>query len=69
MALTNEEKQELLNAMKAESQGVDELEQVDTLDLSLIHISMPPSYPLCLPPSIPPLTYPTPLSWFGSFHR
>lgn len=32
MALTNEEKQELLNAMKAESQGVDELEQVDTLD-------------------------------------
>ena len=28
MALTNEEKQELLNAMKAESQGVDELEQV-----------------------------------------
>lgn len=26
MALTNEEKQELLNAMKAESQGVDELE-------------------------------------------
>lgn len=32
MALTNEEKQELLNAMKAESQGVDELEQVDSLD-------------------------------------
>lgn len=32
MALTNEEKQELLNAMKAESQGVDELEQVETLD-------------------------------------
>ena len=32
MALTNEEKQELLNAMQAESQGVDELEQVDSLD-------------------------------------
>ena len=32
MALTNEEKQELINLMKAESQGVDELEQVDSLD-------------------------------------
>ena len=32
MALTNEEKQELLNAIKAESQGVDELTEVTTLD-------------------------------------
>ena len=30
--MTNEEKQEIINAMKAESQGVDELEQVATLD-------------------------------------
>ena len=35
MALTNEEKQELLNAMKAESQGVDELEQVDNFQYSV----------------------------------
>lgn len=32
MALTNEEKQELLNAMKAESQSVDNLEVVTSLD-------------------------------------
>ena len=32
MALTTEEKQELINAMKSESQGVDELEQVTSLD-------------------------------------
>jgi DNA-binding MarR family transcriptional regulator len=41
MALTNEEKQELLNAMKAESQGVDELEQVDTLDGRLCFYMLP----------------------------
>lgn len=32
MALTNEEKQELINAIKAESQSVDELPVVDSLD-------------------------------------
>ena len=32
MALTNAEKQELINAIKAESQSVDELPVVDSLD-------------------------------------
>lgn len=32
MALTNEEKQELINAIKAESQSVDELTEVDSLE-------------------------------------
>ena len=38
MALTNEEKQELINLMKAESQGVDELEQVDSLEIGRAHV-------------------------------
>jgi len=32
MALTQEDKNELLNAIKAESQSVDELTEVDSLD-------------------------------------